>query len=447
MNPNMKKVVTRFPPSPTGNLHIGGVRTALFNYLFARHHGGSFLLRIEDTDKERSKKEYETNILESLTWLGLQHDNKTIPRQSERNEIYKKYLKQLVDSGKAFVSKETEGERKEVIRFKNPKTTIAFDDLIRGKVSFDTAELGDFVIAKSFEEPIYHIAAVIDDFETGVTHVIRGEDHISNTPRQILIQEALGFPRPVYAHLPLILAADRSKLSKRHGSVSLTEYRDKGYVKEAILNYLALLGWNPGTEQEIFTLDELIKDFDLDKVQKAGAIFSEEKLRWVNKEHIKKMTREAQEVEVGKWLGKKGDMVKRIRPVIIDRIEIFGDIRDMKEKGELTFYFEEPKFPPKKLLWKGLPAQAGEGDLVTVKKHLVHVASILEKISDKDFTAETIKSAIWPYAESEGRGAVLWPLRFALSGKDKSPDPFTLCAVLGKKIAISRINEAVKLCA
>ena len=281
------KIITRFPPSPTGPLHIGNVRTALYNYIFAKKNGGDFIVRIEDTDKARSKKEYEDSILENLEWLGLKRDGELL-HQSERTEIYKKYLQKLIDENKAYISTETEGENREVVRFRNPNKFVQFDDLIRGTVEFDTTELKDFVIAKSVDEPLYHLAVVIDDFESGITHVIRGEDHISNTPRQILIQEAIGAPRPLYAHLPLILAQDRSKLSKRkHGeSVSLGYYRNKGYSPEAIINYLALLGWNPGTEQEIFTLPELVNVFDLERVHKGGAIFDEKKLAWVNRKHF-----------------------------------------------------------------------------------------------------------------------------------------------------------------
>ena len=267
-------------PSPTGNFHVGSARTALFNFLFARKNNGKFILRIEDTDKERSKKEFEDDIFESLEWLGLKHDE--LYRQSERGEVYKSYIEKMLDEGSVYESDD------KVIRFKNPNKKIKFNDLIRGEIEFDTTELEDFVIAKSVNEPLYHLAVVIDDFESGITHVIRGEDHISNTARQILIQEAIGAPRPIYAHLPLILAPDRSKLSKRkHGeSVSLDYYRNKGYSPAAIINYLALLGWNPGTEQEIFTLEELIKVFDLSRVHKGGAIFDEKKLAWVNRKHF-----------------------------------------------------------------------------------------------------------------------------------------------------------------
>src|SRR3989344_5846621 len=242
-------VVTRFPPSPTGYFHIGSARTALFNYLFATHTGGVMSLRFEDTDKARSKKEYEDDILSGLEWLGLTYTKPEIFRQSERTPIYQKYLKKLLDSGAAYEAEPgTDDPGKKVIRFKNPGTSVTFHDLIRGNVSFETAELKDFVIAKSVDEPLYNFAVVIDDYETGVTHVMRGEDHISNTPRQILMLEALGFKRPEYAHIPLILAPDRSKLSKRHGSVAVSEYKRMGFLPEAFVNYLALLGWNPGTE-------------------------------------------------------------------------------------------------------------------------------------------------------------------------------------------------------
>ncbi|HEU5114515.1 MAG TPA: glutamate--tRNA ligase family protein, partial [Candidatus Paceibacterota bacterium] len=279
--------VTRFAPSPTGYLHAGNYRTAVFSYLFARQNGGKFILRVEDTDRARSKKEYENNILESLEWLKLPYDE--MYRQSERGDIYREYLEKLIAEDKAYVSQETtvhnqednaKERRTEVIRFRNPNKRVRFQDLIRGDIEFDTTELGDFVIAKSVTEPIFHFAVVLDDYLMGITHVIRGEDHISNTPRQILIQEALGAPTPIYAHLPLVLAHDRSKLSKRHGAESMTHYRDAGYVPDALLNYMALLGWNPGTDQEIFDLDGLIKAFDISKVQKGGAIFNEEKLRW-----------------------------------------------------------------------------------------------------------------------------------------------------------------------
>ncbi len=389
-----QQIITRFPPSPTGPIHIGNVRTALFNYLFARHHSGLFILRIEDTDRARSKPEFEKGIIENLAWLGLEHDGEIL-RQSERGEVYKKYLDKLISEGTAYLSLEDEGENREVVRFRNPNKKVVFEDSVRGEVSFDTTELGDFIIAKNKNEPLYHLAVVIDDFESGVTHVIRGEDHISNTPRQILIQEAIGAPRPVYAHLPLILSSDRSKLSKRkHGeSVSLDYYRQKGYLSQALINYLALLGWNPGTDKEIFTLEELIKTFDIAKIQKGGAIFDERKLNWVNREHIKLLSPEEKQKLA---------------------------LKDFNLK-------EIPKLEKAKICWKDVDSEE-------TLKHLSKAAELIKTNGD-----------LAAYAAKAGKGNVLWPVRYALSGKDVSPDPFTLIAALGPDESVRRIKEAIKI--
>ena len=445
-----KKIVTRFPPSTTGLLHLGNTRTALFNYLFAKRNGGDFIVRVEDTDKTRSKKEYEENMLESLEWLGIKRDGE-LWHQSERTEIYQKYLKKLIADGYAYVSQEAEGENKEVVRFKNPNSQITFNDLIRGDVTFDTSELKDFVIARNINEPLYHLAVVIDDHEIGVTHIIRGEDHVSNTPRQILIQDAIGAKRPIYAHLPLILAKDRSKLSKRkHGeAVSLRYYKEKGYLPEAVVNYLALLGWNPGTDQEIFSTDELIESFDLSKVQKSGPIFDEEKLKWVNKEHMKRLPEEVVLREIGAQIRassrfkEKGweideSVLKRSYKSIFERITVWQDVAQMTENGDLDYLFEKPQYEATKLLWKN------EKDLGTISRHIGEAISLFKEISDDNWNAEDIKNAIWDYAEKEGRGNVLWPVRYALSGKEKSPDPFTLSYILGREETILRLNEALK---
>lgn len=443
-------------PSPTGNLHIGGVRTALFNYLFARQNGGKFILRIEDTDKERSKKEYENNILESFSWLGLDYDE--LHRQSERGEVYKKYLQKLIDSGDAYVSDETArqdssltkssdipaehgqtsldknpaslGEQRgEVIRFKNPNKKIVFEDMIRGQVEFDTTDLGDFVVAKSLEEPLYHLAVVVDDSEMGVTHVIRGEEHLSNTPRQILILEALGFERPTYAHIPLILAKDRSKLSKRAGAVSALEYRDQGFLPEAILNYLALLGWNPGTEQEIFSLEELVNLFDPTKIQKGGAIFDTEKLRWVNKEHMKLQRDKIQETITKKIQEKYGveDAHPELAQTIFERIETLSDIDELFKIGEFDYFFSKPELDKDKITWKK----------ASVEDTLKHLEKLTELVGNDD--------DIMRYAEEVGKGDVLWPLRYSLSGQEKSPDPFTLMHILGPDKSIERIRRAIEM--
>lgn len=454
------KVVTRFAPSPTGYLHAGNYRTAVFSYLFSKQHKGKFVLRIEDTDTARSKKEFEDNILESLKWLSLPFDE--MYRQSERGELYREYLQKLLDNGSAFISKEetrntentgnTRGEaRKEVIRFKNPNKKVKFCDLIRGDIEFDTTELGDFVIAKSITEPIFHFAVVLDDYLMGITHVIRGEDHISNTPRQILIQEALGAPTPTYAHLPLVLAHDRSKLSKRHGAEPMTYYRDSGYLPDALLNYMALLGWNPGTEEEIFDLKGLVAAFDLSKVQKGGAIFNEEKLRWINKEHLKRtppadFTLHARERIIStsrasdlKW-NVSLELVGKLMPALVDRINTYGDITKLVESQDLDYYFMEPVYDAISLKWKE------DADLAPAKKHLEEIQGKLRGLREPEWREDEIKALIWPYAEANGRGNVLWPLRFALSGKEKSPNPFTLASILGKETTLKRIEAALKLC-
>lgn len=456
---NHKKVITRFPPSPTGNLHLGSFRTALFNYLYAKQHDGKIVLRMEDTDTARSKPEYEKNILECLEWLGFKFDE--FHRQSERGKVYAHYVAKLIAEDKAYVSKEdvgtgedAVGKRNTVIRFRNPNKVINFYDIIRGEISFDTTELGDFVIAKSPEEPLYHLAVVVDDHEMGVTHIIRGDDHISNTPRQILIGAAIGATLPVYGHIPLILSADKSKLSKRKGAKSLTEYRDLGYLPEAVINFMAMLGWNPGTEEEMFTLDELIARFDIAQVQKSGAVFNEEKLRWLNKEYLKRRTHAQIVVEAQPFFEKSehlsslikkesaeltNELLLKLVPVLLDRINVYSDITTMADAGEFDYFFANPAYETKDLIWRD------EKDGENTKKFLAETIAILNETSDDDFKeSEKIKEKLWGYATENGRGSVLWPIRFALSGKMKSPDPFTLASILGKKETIKRLAHALK---
>ncbi len=428
-------IVTRIAPSPTGKLHIGTARTALFSYLFAKKNNGKFILRIEDTDKERSKKEYEDNILEGLEWLGLDYE-KPMYRQSERTEIYKEYIKKLIDSGTAYVSKEEpkeEGGRTEVIRFKNPNTKIKFTDVILGEIEVDTTDLKDFVIAKDLDTPLFHLTVVIDDGLMGITHVIRGQDHVPNTPRQILILEALGFQRPVYAHIPLILSPDKSKMSKRHGATSVAEFRELGYLPEALINFIAFLGWNPGTEQEIFSMDDLIKEFSLEKIQKGAAVFNQEKLDWFNREWIKTKFTDTFAIEmICKKLGVSEELAKRALPTVVERLTKYSDLDNQEEFG---FYTKLPDFDSANLIWKKSDKE----------KTLTYLKKAKELLEDADFTsAETIKSAVWDYAESVGRGDFLWPMRYSLSGKDKSPDPFTLAYIFGKDETISRISRALE---
>ncbi len=442
-----KNTVCRFAPSPTGPLHMGGVRSALFNYLYARQNKGKLILRIEDTDMARSSIEFENDIIDGFRWLGLSFDETV--RQSNRLEIYKRYLKELINSNKAYLSKEKseDGKRDEVIRFKNPNSQIIFKDLIKGEISFDTTELGDFVIAKSMDEPLYHLAVVVDDFEMGITHVIRGEDHISNTPRQILIGEAIGASRPFYSHIPLLLATDKSKLSKRkHGDqVSLRYYRQLGFLPEAIINYIALLGWNPGTDRELFTLEDLVKEFSLDRVQKSNAVFDIEKLKWFNKTYLSKLAHKQLLLSINERLGKMvglsnlTDLQKsRLSLLLAQRISYLGEIEKLFDEGEFSYITKNPEINKESLKWKK------DKDLTISMKMLSGVSGLIQKLSDYPEIDESSK-IIMPYAEKEGRGSVLWPLRFALTGMEKSPDPFTVISILGRDKSLERIKTAIDL--
>lgn len=444
---NDKPIITRIPPSPTGHLHIGTARTALFNYLFAKRYGGKMVFRSEDTDKARSTKEFEQEIIDGLEWLGLSWDNEgAILRQSERASTYRTYLEKMIADGTAYLSEEESkanpGETVTVVRLKNPNKVITFNDLIRGDISFDTTELGDIVIARNIDDALYHLTVVVDDFEMGVTHVLRGEDHISNTPRQILIQEAIGAPRPIYAHLPLILATDRSKMSKRHGAVSLSFYREAGFTKETIINYLALLGWNPGTDKEIFTLDELVETFAVEHIHKAGAVFDIKKFEWFNREHLNKLSLEefttyitedfpAHLTSLPQYSEERWN---KLIPTIRERVNTRGEFHEFTRAGEYDYIFDAPQYEPDLLQWKN------DG---SVADALPRLEKALETLSSADFTAmEAVKSALWPLAEEFGKGEVLWPLRVALSGRKQSPDPFTLAYILGREETLARISTA-----
>lgn len=429
-------------PSPTGNLHVGTARTALYNFLFAKQNGGKFIMRIEDTDKERSTKEYEDNIIDGFKWLQLEWDE--MYKQSERTEIYSSELQKLLDKDLIYISKEIpteEGQREEVIRFRNPNKKITFHDEIRGEVTFDTTELKDFVIARSMTEPLYHFAVVVDDFLSQITHVIRGEDHISNTPRQILIQEAIGAPRPIYAHLPLLLGKDRSKLSKRHGATSISEYRNKGYLPETMVNFLTFLGFNPGTEKEIYTLKELIEAFDLKRIQKGGAIFDEEKLKWMNKEHMKLLSEQELSSALQTKLSEKLDMncvvdKQTFLDSVFERINVFSDVDELMNNGEFDYLKEQISYDKELLHW---PKDKE-------KRTKQNLEKIFEFLSQLDgWNKDSIKNALWSYAEEIGKGNVLWPLRYALTGKEKSPDPFTVASILGKEKTLERIQNAISL--
>jgi glutamyl-tRNA synthetase len=432
-------------PSPTGHLHVGTARTALFNYLYAKRHGGMFIMRSEDTDPERSLQVYEDEILEGLEWLGIKWD--AFYRQSERAAIYRGYLERAIEKGTAYISEEESkkeaGKTVQVVRLRNPNTAITFEDEVRGEITFDTTELGDFVIARSLDDALYHFTVVVDDHEMGVTHVIRGEDHISNTPRQILIQEAIGAERPIYAHLPLLLGTDRSKLSKRNGTVQLSSYREAGYLRDALVNYLALLGWNPGTDEELFTLSELEHIFELGGVQKSGAIFDIEKLKWINKEHLRKLGAEETYMMIEARLPDRirslpqfsTERLRRLIPVINERINVAAEVTEYAETGEYDFAFNQPHPDPAMLKWKN------DASVRAALPRLQKIAEILATIPE-DADTEAVKARIWDYAVETGKGEVLWPLRVALTGKEKSPDPFTVIAIIGSAEAYQRVKTA-----
>jgi len=442
----MSKVVTRFAPSPTGFLHAGNYRTAVFAYLFAKQHAGTFLVRIEDTDRARSKPEYEQNIMETLAWLDVRSDTE-IARSSDRVERHKEILAKLIESGAAYVSheakKDDSNQMVDVVRFRNSGTTVSFHDEIRGDITFDTTEHEDFVIARAVDDPLFHLAVIVDDGDAGVTHVIRGEDHISNTPRQILLQQALGYAVPVYAHLPLILGSDRSKLSKRKGAKALTEYRDQGVLAEAMLDYLASLGWHPGDDREYLTREELIRMFDLSRVQKGGAIFDETKLFSINQHWMRALSDEAF-VARGELVAADESKLREAVPLLKDRAHTFSEVREMLA-GELACLFAAPEIEREVLVRKEPADRPG-----LTKSALQGLLEPLRRLPG-DVSAEVVKDTLMPLADAEeakgkgGRGGVLWPLRYALSGQERSPDPFTLISILGAPESTARIEKAIAI--
>lgn len=478
----------RIPPSPTGLLHIGTVRTALYNYLFAKRSGGTMVLRIEDTDKERGTKEFEDDIVNGLVKLGIAGDEglhvggKYGPyRQSERTEIYKGYLKLLLDEDKAYYcgcSKErleqmrteqmankqaprydktcadkklTEG----VIRLRVPSDRdMKWEDLVRGETVIQSKELDDYVIARNIEDPLYHLTVVADDHDMLITHIIRGEDHIANTPKQMLLFEAFGWEIPAYAHLPLILNEDKSKLSKRKNKVSVDDYLAEGYLPEALLNFLALLGWNTPDEQEIFSLEELVEKFSLDRVHKGGAVFDLKKLEWINGEYIKKMIAEDVDGFYERYLAFMGgvspfnnfdkSLVKKILKDpdfdgrfkklsdITEEIRILAEFNMIANLGPLILNerFNIKKEDAKLALSKAIDTlneiEWNKGD-----------GSKFQEISDS-------LSAL-PNVLNMKNGQVLWPIRAALSGREKSPNFATLAIYLGKEETLKRLEKALNM--
>ncbi len=458
-------VRVRIAPSPTGNLHIGTARTALFNWLFAKKYKGEFILRIEDTDLERSDKKYEEDIMEGLKWLGLDWSNNEIIRQSERLDIYGKYLRKLLDSGKAFwcdhSKEELEIEQKEqaskkeaprhicnhkdkklekgqIIRLSvntNSKEKISFHDEIRGNIKLETGLLGDFSLAKDLRVPLYNFAAVIDDIDMEISHVIRGEDHISNTPKQILIYKALGAKIPQFAHLPLILAPDRSKLSKRHGATSVTDFK-KDYLPEAMVNFMGFLGYT--YSKDIISADEMVQEFELEKVHKSGAIFDVKKLNWINSQYIKQLpAAEFKNLIHSTSSGQAGlNISDGAMPLITERLEKLSDVQNF------DYFWKEPEYDPNLLKWKKFSLEDSKKTLEKVRELLLK--SNFNKDELRNNLDELGKEIGDPSNPSgQARGLVYWPLRVALTGREKSPDPVDIAFVLGRQKVIKRINNAL----
>lgn len=439
----------RFPPSPTGYCHVGTARMALVNYLFARKNGGSIVFRSEDTDKVRSTREFEDDILEQLRWLGLSWE--IFYRSTEVLDRHVSEMQKLIDQKKAYIS--TEESKKEpdvmvdVVRLRNASKIVTFSDVVRGDISVDTSDLGDFIIGRSLRDPLYNFAVVVDDAADRITHVIRGEDHISNTPRQILIQEALGYSRPIYAHFPLHLAPDRSKLSKRKGEVAVRAYREQGYLPEALANYLSILGWTLPSEREVLSLPEMIDEFELQDLHKSGAVFDIEKLRWFNRQYLDHMdidafTAYAENSLAGvlqaRDIPSTPHALKAIMPVLKERIHCTADIESMVGAGELDFFFVSPILESARIPEKNSNAS-------DARRHLAWLSEALTLLHENDWSYDAIKNTTWTYACQEGRGNVLWPLRYALSGREKSPDPFIIASTIGKDETLMRIAAALQV--
>ena len=459
----MKKIVTRFAPSPTGTLHIGGVRTALFNFVYAKQNKGEFLIRIEDTDKERSSKEYEKNILESLASLGLISDQTPI-NQSERNEIYITAAEKIIASGKAYwcdcSQEELEEMRQEqtaagkkpmydgrsrnlglerskntVLRLATPEDgEIIVNDIIRGEVKFENNELDDLILLRSDGSPTYHLCNVVDDFEQGVSTVIRGEDHLSNTPRQIHIQNALGYPSLEYAHLPLVLGNDKKRLSKRHAAISIEEYRNLGYLDSAILNTLARLGWSKG-EKEVFYIDDLVKDFSLSDVQKAGAIFDISKLDYLNIQHMAKLTLEDFIDNLKPHL-KNLNIDINLHPKAKQLIEVMRTSASTFSgvAKNLFCYFNE----------------VSEFDEKAIQKFVIGSENILldlkEEIARLDVWDESsIDSVLTEYREKNNLSVpkVNQPIRIALTGSTNSPSLGLTLSLFTQEESLKRIEQLI----
>ena len=478
----------RMAPSPTGPLHIGTARTSLYNFLAARHEAGTYVLRIEDTDTARSTVDYESDIIDNLHWLGISWDEGPQVaggedvgsygpyRQSQRMELYAREADRLLETGTAYrcwcTPEELEAVRKQqeaakeppryngrclrmadaeraafeaearpsVIRFKVEPEKVRFADLIRGEVEFDNALLGDFVIVRNDGVPLYHFVVVVDDEAMAITHVIRGEDHLSNTPKHIALIRALGYREPRFGHIPLILNPDRSKMSKRKSQTAITAYREEGYLPEAMVNFMAFLGWSPGTEEEIFTLDELTRRFDLAKVHKGGAIFDRDRLDHLNGVYIRAMSDEQLALRLRSWIPEAladADLV-RVVPLIRERLVKLADapalIGFVWEPDEVvaSWYAPELLYPK-----KGGPDEA--------RAALTRAAEVLSEVEDADFSADLLEQRCREAADAAGMkaGEFFTPMRVAVTGRTVSPPLFDSLELLGRDRSLARIGLAL----
>ncbi|MBY0309876.1 glutamate--tRNA ligase [Patescibacteria group bacterium] len=479
---SLRPVVTRFAPSPTGFMHIGGVRTALFAYLYAKRHRGTFILRIEDTDKEREVPGSIAHIQESLAWLGITPDfGPDTPGpwgsniQSERLSIYKRYAEELIAKGlaypdpytaaevEAFRAQATAEKRPFLIRNHRPATFEVWDgtkplrlkvpevkrytwhDVVRGELTAGEEALDDVVLIKADGYPTYNFAHIVDDHEMGVTHIMRADEFISSLPKFLSIYDALGLPYPEFVTMPPILRDDRSKkLGKRDGAKDILDYRTEGYLPEAMMNFLALTGWNPGTEQELFTHDELVAAFDATKIQRAGAVVNEDKLLWMNKYHLGKKDEAFKHEYVKNALPEAlrslptctEEILTALTPVVLERIHTKVEISDAAREGEYDFAFITPEYDTALLQWKKDPS------VLEALPRLKRVFEILSAANVDFSNAEALKELLMPYAEEVGKGEVLWPLRVALSGRAQSPDPFTIMTIIGGGETLKRLSNA-----
>ncbi len=464
-----KPVRVRFAPSPTGYLHIGGARTALFNWLFARKNQGEFRLRIEDTDFKRSTEEMVEEILKSLRWLGLNWDGE-VWYQSQRMDVYRERIQELIENRKVYqcfcekpeeevppaerepcqcyllTVKEQEeliaqGKRP-AIRFWVPDGSTVFEDAVFGTVEVDNSEIENFVIMRADGTPTYQLAVVVDDHDMGITHVIRGDDHLSNTPKQILLYHAFGWELPVFAHVPLILGPDKRRLSKRHGATSISEYFDSGILPEALVNYLALLGWSPGDNREIMTVEELIEAFSLSGISRKSAIFDPVKLEWVNSEHIKRYSTEKLLEKVVPYLTEAGlitpEEVEQRRDYLLKVVELFKNrmktLKDLAKYGR--YFFKDPeRYDPNALKKYWRPE---------TKDQLAKLKAELEKLDT--FTADEIEKVVRQLAAQMGVPAarLIHPERIALTGFAVSPGLFEMMEVLGKETVLRRMELALE---